>query len=216
MNVLTMLLATFVQSSWFTLRLTSNSNQTVFNIRVLFKDYFPWRHLLLSSDITGSTFIWHPHLFYQNYLQYGCQILHILPPQNPPPYSLPCFQVLSPLLSSFAIIIMINVYLTERVVWRLLQSSSPNQVQLDMCPPCLCTKCPPHVEQNGLFAISFSNSPDSLNLPAMTDMLSDHHHDGHRHDYLTRSCLLAWRYSATWWSATRFSASTRSTCQIKR
>ena len=107
-------------------------------------------------------------------------------------------------------------FIWPRVVWRFLQSSSPNQVHLDMCPPCLCTKCPPHVEQNGLFAISFSNSPDSLNLPAMTDMLSDHHHDGHRHDYLTRSCLLAWRYSATWWSATRFSASTRSTCQIKR
>ena len=107
-------------------------------------------------------------------------------------------------------------FIWPRVVWRFLQSSSPNQVHLDMCPPCLCTKCPPHVEQNGLFAISFSNSPDSLNLPAMTDMLNNHHHDGHRHDHLTRSCLLAWRYSATWWSATRFSASTRSTCQIKR
>ena len=38
---------------------------------------------------------------------------------------------------------------------------------LDVCPPCLCTKCPPHLEQNGLFAISFSNLPDSMNLPTM-------------------------------------------------
>ena len=104
----------------------------------------------------------------------------------------------SPLLSSFAIILMIIVYLTsDPVVWRFLQSSSPNQVHLDMCPPCLCTKCSPHVEQNGLFAISFSNLPDSMNLPTMTDMLNGHHHDGHRHDHLTCSCLLAWRYSAT-------------------
>ena len=107
-------------------------------------------------------------------------------------------------------------FIWPRVVWRFLQSSSANQVHLDMCSPCLCTKCSSHLEQNGLFAISLSNLSDSMNLPAMTDMLNDHHHDGHRHDHLTRSCLLAWRYSATWWSATRFSASTRSTCQIKR
>ena len=166
--------------------------------------------------MAGLSFVWH-HLFYQNYLQYGCQILHLLLPPNHYPYSLPRFQVLSPLLSSFAIIIMIIVYLTsDPVVWRFLQSSSPNQVHLDMCPPCLCTKCPPHVEQNGLFAISFSNLPESMNLPTMTDMLNDDHHVDHRQDHLTRSCHLAWRYSATWWSATRFSASTRSTCQIKR
>ena len=166
--------------------------------------------------MTGLSFIWHYHLFYkifQNYHQYGCQILHLLPPPNHPPYSLLRFQV----SSSFKFRHHRHDHrLSDPVVWRFLQSSSANQVNLDMCPPCLCTKCSPHLEQNGLFAISFSNLPDSMNLPTMTDMLNGHHHDGHRHDHLTCSCLLAWRYSATWWSATQFSASTRSTCQMKR
>ena len=78
MNVLTMLLATFVQSSWFTLRFTSNSSQTVFNIKILFNDYFPtavirydrllvyltpssvlskWSSIWLSNSPLASTFL---------------------------------------------------------------------------------------------------------------------------------------------------------------
>ena len=166
--------------------------------------------------MTGLSFIWHYHLFYkkfQNYHQYGCQILHLLPPPNHPPYSLLRFQV----SSSFKFRHHRHDHrLSDPVVWRFLQSSSANQVNLDMCPPCLCTKCSPHLEQNGLFAISFSNLPDSMNLPTMnlptmnlpTYLLNGHHHV----DHLTRNCLLAWRYSATW---SRVSASTRSTCQKK-
>ena len=214
MNVLTMLLATFVQSSLFTLRFTSKSSQTVFKIEILFNDYFPWRHLQLSSVMTGSSFTWHHHLSIKI-----IKIIKIIFNMNVRFSS--CF-LLRSLFHFFKFCLLFfpvspwSSFIWPRVVWLFLQSSSPNQVHLDMCPPCLCTKCPPHVEQNGLFAISFPNFPVSMNLPTMTDMLNNHHHDGHRHDYLTRSCHLAWRYSATWWSATRFSASTRSTCQIKR